>query len=793
MFYDTSFKIDLTILHRPVRKVEHRSLTLLLLLCSLPLLTLTSGNAWAALTLEQKTTEYAVTPHMQAFPDPQRILEADDILSRLTDARANAPDIKPGGNIKHYWFAFQLSNQSNIPNWVFSIDNMPPDYLELYQVRDNRPVKLFQARRGTRQDIVGPSFVTGYHFPVTVKAGETTTLLLRMDAPLFQDFFFKLHAAESFTAYQEKLQGLVIFCLGIIFSLMIYNLFLAIGIRDMAYGWYTLLALSNLVSQASYFGFFESYLGITDTGRNLYLVTIYGFNLFAILFSYAFLNIARLNPYLKALFLFVGLTTVAALAIMPWLPLAQGILLIRILGMISLLLFLGAGVHAFTQGIRPARFYLLAWGVLMLTVGARILGMHDIIPHDFSHPIPFLIASCLEMLLLSLALADRIVQLQHEKTQADQESQRKSRFLAAISHEIRTPLSGVLGMANVLERTPLDPRQKEYVHAIKTAGGHLLNLLNDVLDYARSQEKEIPVPPVTFNPRLLVQEIITLVSPDMERKKLQLSIKFAADIPEKIHGDEKRIRQVLLNLANNAIKFTEQGSITFGLEYLAGEPATLHFTIKDSGVGVSPNAQKKIFEFFEQADDTIKPRFGGTGIGLALARDLVHRMGGEIGIHSTEGVGSTFWFRVPVTNINNTPAMPASSTPPSNRKPLRALVADDDEINQLVACTLLKSAGFDVTPVHDGEQVLTALQSADFDLILMDLNMPVMDGITATQHIRALHNHTKAAIPIFGLTAHLFPEERDSYLNLGMNEVLLKPLDADDLLRRMSSYIARAA
>lgn len=769
--------------------MKNRRLSLPLLLCILPLLALTSGAARAALTLAPGTTEYTVTPHMQAFPDPQRILVADDILSN----RAITSTGKLDPNAKRYWFLFQLANQSDITQWIFSIDNMPPDALELYQVTDNHPIRLFQARRGLTQQIVGPSLATGYHFPVTVKPGETTTLLLRMDAPLFQNFFFKLHSAEQFLTYQNRLHGLVIFCLGIIFSLMFYNFFLAIGIRDVAYGWYTLLALSNLIAQASYFGFFECYLGITDAGRNIYVLAIYSTNLFAILFSRTFLDIPKLSQRLDTVYLIAALVTAASLVMSPWLTLSQGASVIRLLALISMFLFLGAGAYALIRGVRQARFYLLAWGILMLTIGVMIMGIYGIVPHEFGSPIPFLVTTCLEMLLLSLALADRIVRLQHDKTQADLESRRKSRFLAAMSHEVRTPLSGVLGMANVLERTPLNPRQQEYVQAIKTAGGHLLNLLNDVLDYARSQEQELPAPPTTFNPRILVQEIITLISPDMERKKLHLATKFAADIPRQIRGDEKRVRQVLLNLANNAIKFTERGTITFGLEYVTGAPATLHFTLQDSGIGVSPSAQKKIFGFFEQADDSIKQRYGGTGIGLALARDLVHRMGGEIGINSAEGIGSTFWFRVPVTCIDNNPAMSASPSPPAERKTLRALVADDDEINQLVACSLLKSAGFNVTPVQNGEQVLKVLQSADFDLILMDLNMPVMDGITATQHIRALHNRTKAAIPIFGLTAHLFPEERDTYLNLGMNEVLLKPLDADDLMRRMSAYIAHAA
>lgn len=676
---------------------------------------------------------------------------------------------------RNYWFVLPIDNLTDATDWVLRTENLLPNRIDVYLPRANGDFVHASTIRGSDNGTLRASFASGHHFPVTLASHQHTRLIVRIEATVFRAVPLTLQSAESFVEFKPRVEALVLVCLGVILALLLYNTFLAIGLRDITYGWYVPLAACNLINQAAQFGFFDVFFDIYDHYRYIYVLALYGVSIFATLFTRRFLDLPSLSAPLDRLFVyFIGANLVALLAL-PFIPPTLHPVIIRVVAFAATLLFLSTGVYAWYRGVKQARFYVLAWGVLMLTICTMILGIIGILPAAFASPITFLVASCIEMLLLSLALADRVVQLQQDSLHFNMENQRKSRFLAAMSHEIRTPLNGVLGLARALTNTHLNPQQREHVQAILTAGNHLNNLLTNVLDYARAQSPGHTIRNRTFNPCQLLHEVATLMGPQVSQKKLNLLIECTSDTPGNVVADIDRTRQVLLNLTHNAVKFTASGSITLGLSHDARPTNQLRFYVKDTGIGISADAKQRIFELFEQANEHITKQFGGTGIGLALAKHLVETMGGKIDVIDNNPAGCIFWFTIPIAPVSE-PAQVTIETL------LRILVVDDDPINRLVASALLENTGAVVVVASSGSQALELLAGQPFDLILMDLNMPGMDGLETTQNIRKLSDPVKALTPIIGLTAHLFADDHQQCLDCGMNAALLKPLNPDDIM-----------
>ena len=766
------------------------------------------AQAWAieptALPLKNPVTKTALGPSI-LYSCPGYRVDDLDAARNLAYHPLKSELISFGYQAHSCWFRFRLANSSAEPlALVLDVGFPGLDHVRLFMLEGERVKVLIAGSAEPYAD--RPMRMPSIDFPLHLAAWQAQDYYLRIET--HSPFVAPISISSDSVFIEERIerkwwQGIFF---GIGAGLFFYNLLLFLRTRERFYAYY----LAHLILGLFFFGAVDglNYLlwpGWPEWNSRSPHVFMLCLMCAGALFAREFLATpqwSHTDRLLKA----VAYLLAGGIAFYLFLPLEYIASVLPAIIMLVTPPLLYAGVKGWRAGQAQASIFLLAWGIFLLAemfAAVASYGFH----FRFDSSLRVMqVGFSVQLILLSLALANRINSLNderllHEKESmlARAESTAKSDFLAAMSHEIRTPINAVLGFSQLLAVSRLDPEQRRHIEMLQGAGKSLLTVINSVLDYSKISAGKMQLDHVDFRLRDLLDECLGMATATAMEKPLIMRAKIDKSLPEWVRGDEGHLRQVLLNLLGNAVKFTSQGHVILHASNMPGNTAQdfyLSVQVEDSGIGLNVVDSERLFQAFNQADSSVTRNYGGTGLGLAISRQLVEMMGGQIGVRSTPGHGATFWFTVLLQEID-APHVIENSQLHADQSPLaglRVLVAEDNAVNQLVISGLLKVLGIKPVMCGNGREVLSLLEGgAVFDMVLMDCEMPVMDGYEATRLVRAREKSMGLPpLPIIALTAHALPEHRERCFAAGMSDHLPKPLSLPTLEAALRRWGAAA-
>jgi signal transduction histidine kinase/CheY-like chemotaxis protein len=734
-----------------------------------------------ALVLKNDTTTLSAAPFMEILEDPTRQLGLAEVTEPAFNAQfvANEQAIPNFGRSRSaYWVRFNLLSQSD-QKWYLRSNSMLSDEYNLYLLADKREVTAQYAHQ-TKQ----------YRYPtwsLTLPKNQLLYVYIRVtNGDSIISLPVELITADNFveqTKQDYRLYGSVY---GGLLAIAAYNLLLFFSLRESSYLILVVHILSMAVTMHLTTPVFDPIPILNDSGAYFFSAPVYIAIISIVLFSRQLLQVSPRLPV--ADFALKGIVWLALGLIFVTGLIPAGTLLMNLLGLVTLLVVFATSLLLARLGDRIAQYFSGIFLLILLFIIPNLLVLIWGETHWNTQSFYVLgmpVGHVIFILLLSIIQAERVRLLREQMQHTQALSHAKGEFLTTMSHELRTPMNAVISTGTLLQKTPLNPQQQDYVDRLGTASNHMLNLINDILDLSRTENHRLELANHAFTLGELLANLDKLLGDQARQKNLHLNLQTWFPENTLLRGDVTRLSQILLNLLGNAIKFTEYGRVDlFIREVMQPETgkALLQFEVVDTGMGISLQQQESLFEPFAQANASIARRYGGTGLGLTISRKLVERMGGTLTVESTPGEGCRFYFVL---------AFPlhiprrAGETPDKGLKGnslgtnTHILLVDDDPMNLFFGRELLQTLGVQVITAASGAEAIQQLQQQAIDIVFMDVSMPEMDGYETTRRIRA--DVRFATLPIIALTAHAIAGGRERCLAAGMNDYLTKPYVLSDL------------
>lgn len=758
------------------------------------------------LRLDSSTSQVALALYSDVLEDESGHLTIEQVSSAKYEEKwlRNQKDMPNFAfSTSAYWLRVNVASDLNASKtWWLEVAFPLQDYIDYY-VLDGSEV-LRKVQTGDRRPFDSRSFdYRNFLFELEVPPGGSRQIFLRLDTNdgLHEPLPLILWDQQSFT-FANGIRNLGLgFYFGVMLVMALYNLFIYLSVKDRAYIYYVAYILIFSFWLCTYYGFSYQFLWSSSPvwGNQSIIVLTAIWTVFMIQFARNFLDTKRLVPWFeKVCNLFIFCMFIAILASFSG-NYSLGMLMIIGIGSLGCVAAIISAVISLRANYRPARYFLLAWTALLVAILIFCLKITGLIESSWVIDRSVQIGSVIEVILLSLGMADRINMLKKEKIEAKEEAiqafesnlELKNNFITSISHELRTPMNAILGGLQMLRQQPLKDNaslldQTSSLDIVQAGANDMMGLVDHILIQTEIQTEQLSYQSSNFSPPLLVNALSDIYRPLCEQKGFTIDFQLEKTVPDWISTDQKKLTIILSNLLGNAVKFTEKGGVTLNLACNTDcSPMQLVCTVTDTGQGIAKDQQETVFEPFLQVDGGFKRRHAGMGIGLSVCRILTNTINGSLTMESALDKGSVFTCRFPIEpGVSPTQSEPKKLASPD----LPILVVEDNIVNQKIILKMLKALGYRTLVANQGEEALAILESDPVALVLMDLQMPVMDGFSCTDAIRGRSDKIKD-VPIVAVTANIMDTDKKRCVDCGMNEFMAKPISLTGLRDCLSLYM----